>query len=81
MGELETHNPEFELNIDLKGQPKTVLVKPDETSDGVEYYVVKSEGKQITQIRLDEDNNWEQLWGELSREEVTAIGEAIEKTK
>jgi len=81
MADLELHNPEFEIVINLDGQSKTILVKPDETSDGVEYFICKSGDEQITQIRLDEDNKWEQLWGELSDENVAAIGEAIEQTK
>ncbi|CAM4287888.1 hypothetical protein SAMN06265348_109140 [Pedobacter westerhofensis] len=81
MAELELHNPEFDIVINLDGQSKTITVKPDETSDGVEYFVCKSGDEQITQIRLDEDQKWEQLWGELSDEEVAAIGEAIEQKK
>lgn len=79
MADLELHNPEFDIVINLGGQSKTITVKPDETSDGVEYFICKSGDEQITQIRLDEDQNWEQLWGELSDEEVATIGEAIEE--
>jgi hypothetical protein len=79
MADLELHNPEFEIVINLDGQSKTISVKPDETSDGVEYYICKSGDDELTQIRLDEDQKWEQLWGELGEEEVKAIGEAIEK--
>lgn len=81
MADLELHNPEFDIVINLDGQSKTITVKPDETSDGVEYFICKSGDEQITQIRLDEDQKWEQLWGELSDEDVAAIGEAIEQKK
>ncbi|MCX2480048.1 hypothetical protein OQY15_13190 [Pedobacter sp. MC2016-15] len=79
MADLELHNPEFDIVISLGGQSKTITVKPDETSDGVEYYKCKSGDEEITQIRQDEDHKWEQLWGDLSDEEVAAIGEAIEQ--
>jgi hypothetical protein len=79
MADLELNNPEFDIVINLDGQSKTIRVKPDETSDGIEYFVCKSGDDEITQIRQDEDHKWEQLWGELSDEEVTAIGEAIEQ--
>ncbi|MET1054316.1 MAG: hypothetical protein ABWY16_03325 [Pedobacter sp.] len=81
MADLELHNPEFDIVINLDGQSKTITVKPDETSDGVEYFICKSGDEQLTQIRLDEDQKWEQLWGELSDEDVAAIGEAIEQKK
>jgi len=77
MADLELHNPEFDITVNISGEQKTITVQPDETSDGVEYYKCKSGGSEITQLRLDEDNNWEQLWGEISDEEVAAIGEAI----
>lgn len=79
MADLELHNPEFEIVINLDGQSKTITVKPDETSDGVEYFICKSGDEEITQIRRDEDQKWEQLWGNLSDEDVATVGEAIEQ--
>lgn len=81
MADLETHNPEFDITVNLNGTSKTITVNPDETSDGVEFYVCKYRDEQITQIRLDEDNHWDQLWGDLSQEEVNEIGKGIEQTK
>jgi len=81
MADLELHNPEFDIIINLGGQSKTITVKPDETSDGVEYFNCTSGDEQLTQIRVNEDQKWEQLWGELSDEDVAAIGEAIEQKK
>jgi len=77
MADLELHNPEFEVTANIDGADKTISVKPDETSDGVEYFICSEAGQKITQIRLDEDNQWEQMWGELSQDAVDAIGEAI----
>jgi hypothetical protein len=81
MADLELHNPAFDIVINLGGQRKTITVTPDETSDGVEYFNCKSGDEQITQIRLDEDQKWEQMWGDLSDEDVAAVGKAIEQNK
>jgi hypothetical protein len=78
MADLELHNPEFEITIELNGTHRTIQVQPDETSDGIEYFICKSDGEQLTQIRKEENGSWEQLWGELSQEEIDSIAEAIE---
>lgn len=78
MADLELHNPEFEITAALNGANQTIQVQPDETSDGVEYFICKSEGEQLTQIRKDEDGQWEQLWGDLSQDEINSIGHQIE---
>ena len=78
MADLELHNPEFEITVPINGANQTIQVQPDETSDGVEYFICKSEGQQLTQIRKDEDSKWEQMWGELSQEDIDSIGYKIE---
>lgn len=77
MADLELTNPGFDITVNLDGTSKTITIQPDETSDGVEYYNCKEGDQQLTQIRLEEEGKWEQLWGEASQEEVDAIGEAI----
>jgi hypothetical protein len=77
MGELGSHNPEFEIQVNLDGRDQTVLIKPEETSDGVEYYNCMLEGKQLSEIREDVRGEWEQLWGNLTPAKVNAIGKAI----
>jgi len=79
MADLEVNNPEFDITADLNGNSKTLKVKPDETSDGVPFYSCYSDDTQITQIRLDEDGNWEQMWGELEQEDVDAIGKLVKE--
>lgn len=79
MADLELHNPGFDIEANLDGGSKTIRVQPDETSDGVEYFICSTGDQQITQIRLDEDGNWEQLWGDLSQEDIDAIGERIKE--
>lgn len=78
MADLELHNPEFEITIELNGTNQTIQVQPDETSDGVEYFICKSDGEQITQIRKEEKGSWEQLWGKLNQDDIDNIGHAIE---
>jgi len=77
MGELDSQNPEFEIQVNIDGTEKTVLVKPEETSDGVVYYNCMFEGKQLSEIREDVKGEWEQLWGNLTPAKVNAIGKAI----
>jgi hypothetical protein len=79
MADLELHNPGFDIEANLDGGSKTIRVQPDETSDGVEYFICSTGDQQITQIRLDEDGNWEQLWGDLSQKDIDAIGERIKE--
>lgn len=79
MADLGTSNPEFKIEVSLNGQQRSLHVKPDETSDGIEYYVVFDDESELTQIRLESEAKWEQLWGELSEEDVNTIGEEITK--
>lgn len=79
MADLELNNPGFDITVNVNGESKNITVQPDETSDGVEYFICKDGDQQITQLRLDEEGNWEQLWGELGQEDVDAIGEVIKQ--
>lgn len=77
MGDIELHQESFEININLDGTNQTIHVSPEETTDGVEYFRCSLQGENITQIRRDEDGNWEQIWGKLDTKTVDAIGKAI----
>ncbi len=79
MADLGTRNPEFKIEVSLNGQQRNFHVKPDETSDGIEYFIVFDGENELTQIRLESEGKWEQMWGELSEEDVNTIGEAITK--
>ena len=81
MGNLELHNPEFDIVVKLGGRETTISVNPAETTDGVEYFNCLIGSKQITQVRLDENQKWEQIWGELNDDEVNAIGKHIDQNK
>lgn len=77
MENLEIQPEEFDIKISLNGSMKTIQVKPEETTDGVEYFKCNLEGKNITQIRQEKDGSWEQIWGDLSNIDVVNIGKAI----
>jgi len=81
MAELSTHNPEFDIEASLQGTAQTIHVKPDETSDGVEYFICFKGDAQLTQIRLEGKDTWAQLWGDLSDQEVQELGKAITNHK
>jgi hypothetical protein len=81
MADLEKHNPEFNIEVQIKGQGQSIVVKPQETSDGVEYFLCFKGDEQITQVRKDHGEKWEQMWGELPDDEVDAIGTEITKQK
>jgi len=81
MTDLAKHNPEFTINVSIKGKQETIVAKPQETSDGVEYFLCFKGDEQLTQIRKDSGDKWEQMWGELPDEEVQAIGSEITKQK
>lgn len=77
MGQLEVHQEEFEINIILNGSNKTIKVRPEETTDGAEYFKCRESDKNICQLRQEKDSNWEQIWGNLDNETIQHIGKAI----
>lgn len=79
MADLELHNPGFDIEVSLDQGTQKISVQPDETSDGVEYFNCKSGAEQLTQIRPGEGGAWDQLWGQLSQQDVDKIGEVITK--
>jgi hypothetical protein len=81
MTELEKHNPEFTIGVTLNGQQQSLLVKPQETSDSVEYFLCFDGDEQVTQVRKDHGDKWEQMWGDLNEDDVNAIGKEITKQK
>lgn len=81
MADLELNNPAFEITVQLQAGNQTLRIQPDETSDGVEYFICYAGENKLTQIRLDENSSWEQLWGELSQEDINAIGQSIKENR
>jgi len=81
MADLEVSNPEFEITVNIDGEEKQITVKPDETSDGVEFYKCSIAAESFTQIRQGDEGEWEQLWGDLDQQTVDAIGSVILENK
>ncbi|MGC4235842.1 MAG: hypothetical protein QM594_22920 [Niabella sp.] len=67
----------FSVQARVNGQMQEVFVLTSETTDGVTFYNCRVNENEITQIRKDEQV-WKQIWGNISQEDVNAIGEAIE---
>ncbi|MCF3111732.1 hypothetical protein LL912_23290 [Niabella sp. CC-SYL272] len=74
---METGSKQFAIEVTIDGKRTQIQVTPAETTDGVTYYKCMAEGDEITQIRNDE-GMWKQIWGDLSEEEVRAIGAVID---
>lgn len=77
MGDIELSQESFEINVNLAGTSQAIRVRPQETTDGIEYFSCSIEGKNITQIRMEKEGGWEQIWGELDTKAVETIGQAI----
>lgn len=77
MERSEVNQEEFEINITLNGSKQTINVKPEETTDGAEYFKCSQSSKNITQIRQEKDKGWEQIWGDLDNGTIQDIGKAI----
>ncbi|MBE9601844.1 hypothetical protein [Pedobacter sp. MC2016-24] len=81
MAELELNSQKFEISAKINGTEQQVTVNPDETTDGAEFFNCIVDEEKITQIRANEHNKWEQMWGELDQQSIDEIGAAINKSK
>lgn len=54
-------------------------IQPEDTTDGVPYYICETNGIEISRLRRNEHSQWEQIWGDLDDKTVSNIGKAIEK--
>ncbi|MCD2425855.1 hypothetical protein LQ567_23935 [Niabella pedocola] len=74
---METGTKQFAIEVTIDGKRTQLQVTPAETTDGVTFYKCMAGADEITQIRNDE-GIWKQIWGDLSDEEVKAIGAVID---
>lgn len=74
---METGTKQFAIEVTIDGKRTQLQVTPAETTDGVTFYKCRAGDDEITQIRNDE-GIWKQIWGDLSDEEVKAIGAVID---
>lgn len=71
----------FSIHVNIGANEYKALeleVQPEETTDGVPFFVCQTNGIEISQVRRDENNQWEQIWGDLDERTVKNIGKAIE---
>lgn len=76
---MESSNNEFYIIARIDKDKKHIKVVELETSDGVPYYSCLIGQDEVSQLRNETYGGWEQLWGDLDQETVTAIGEEITK--
>ena len=69
-----SEDTKFTVTINNDGYKEQVEIQYAETTDGIPYYICKMDGKEA-QIR--KDDKWEQLWGDLSQDQVDELGKAI----
>ncbi|WP_346238105.1 hypothetical protein ABDK00_003415 [Niabella insulamsoli] len=74
---MENNGRDFSVKAIVEGQEQEVYIVTSETTDGVTFYNCSVNGREITQVRKDEQV-WKQIWGDLSEADVKSIGEAIE---
>ncbi len=67
----------FEVIMESGPLKKRVLVRSEQTTDGVPIYHCYLEGASISQLRQETSGEWTQLWGDLPADSVHQVGEAI----
>jgi len=73
---MEKSDEVFKIRV-KEASDKYLLIRPEETTDGVPVYHCYSEGISICQLRREPSGEWTQLWGGLSADSVGRIGGAI----
>ncbi len=71
---METSGENFEVNL---GMGTNLLVRPEQTTDGVPVYHCYTDDTVISQLRQEPSGEWIQVWGELPRDIVQQLGERI----
>lgn len=77
MSQPHVNEEEFEISISLNGSEKRITIKPEQTTDGAEYFTCSESNSNITQIRAEKDGSWEQIWGDLDNLTIQNLGKAI----
>ncbi|ADY52070.1 hypothetical protein Pedsa_1509 [Pseudopedobacter saltans DSM 12145] len=77
----DTKYQKFNISINIGDKPYKVFdlqIQPEDTTDGVPFYICETNGVEISRLRKDEKNQWEQIWGDLDTRTINNIGKAIE---
>jgi len=74
---MEKSEETFEIHLEGRLMDKPVLVRPEQTTDGIPIYHCFLEGTSISQLRQEPSGEWVQIWGDFSPEMVCQIGGSI----
>lgn len=74
---MEQSGDTFEITLAGRLLDKPVLVRPEQTTDGVPIYHCFLDGTSISQLRQEPSGEWIQIWGNFSPEIVQQLGASI----
>lgn len=74
---MEKSEDTFEITLRGRLMDKPVLVRPEQTTDGIPIYHCFLEGRSISQLRQEPSGEWIQIWGDFSPEIVQQLGASI----
>ena len=74
---MEKSEDTFEITLTSRQMDKPVLVRPEQTTDGIPVYHCFLEGRSISQLRQEPSGEWTQIWGDFSPEVVQQLGNSI----
>ncbi|WP_353195693.1 hypothetical protein [Parapedobacter defluvii] len=76
---MEKSEETFEVNLTGRRMDKPILVRPEQTTDGIPVYHCFLEGASISQLRQEPSGEWVQIWGDFSPQVIQQLGEAISR--
>lgn len=74
---MEKSEAIFEVNLTGRLMNKPVLVRPEQTTDGISVYHCFLDGTSVSQLRQEPSGEWIQIWGDFSPAIVQQLGESI----
>jgi len=74
---MEKSEDTFEITLAGRLMDKPVLVRPEQTTDGIPVYHCFLEGRSASQLRQEPSGEWTQIWGDFPQEIVQQLGESI----
>ena len=77
----DTKYQKFNVHVNIGDKDDKAFdlqIQPEDTTDGVPYFICETNGVEIARLRRNEHNAWEQIWGDLDERTINNIGKAIE---
>ncbi|MFC7522490.1 hypothetical protein ACFQRK_00930 [Parapedobacter sp. GCM10030251] len=74
---MEKSEDTFEIILPGRLTDRPVLVRPEQTTDGIPIYHCFLDGTSISQLRQEPSGEWVQIWGNFSPEIVQQLGARI----